>query len=123
MCLCLSEQRLKHRRLNHVIGVHKADPLSAGHVETGVARIGQAAICLVDDAHATVKRRVLVAYLRAAIERAVVNKDDLKIGMRLGKNAIHTIAQIGFDLVDRHDDSNQRDIPQPRTFATIIMRY
>ena len=92
MRLRLSEQRLKHSRLGYVVGVHEANPLPAGHIKAGISRVGQAAVCLVDDAHATIAQSVLVAYLRTVIRRAVVNKDDLEIGVRLGKNAVNTIA-------------------------------
>lgn len=55
-----------------------------------------------------VAARILVADGGATVGRTVVDQDNLKVRIRLGKDAVDAGAQIRFDGVDGHDDGDKR---------------
>ena len=101
------KQRGEHARVHRVVGVHEADPLPARHVEPGVAGVGQPPVGLVDDPHAPVAGRELVADGGAAVGRAVVHQDDLEVLVGLREDGLHARPQVRLHLVYGHDHRDE----------------
>ena len=60
-------------------------------IQSGVLSLRDAAVRLVDDAHAIVSPLVFVQNHRAGIGGAVVHEDDLQMLIRLLKNRVHAV--------------------------------
>ena len=65
-------------------------------------------ILLVDDSDAAVLCRCGIAQSRAAVRRAIVHQDQLKIREGLGKDGSDAGAQKTLCLIYRHDDADLR---------------
>ena len=97
--------------LDHVIGIDEVDIVASGLRQSDIARIGQAAIGLVDHADPLIPRRPRIAHRRAAVGRPVVDEQDLKIAVRLADQSLHARVEIPLDSVHRHDDRPERRGP------------
>ena len=89
-----------------IITVYKYNILPASHFQTGIPRIRQTAILFVDDFHPTVFPGIFITNLWTSIRRAIIHQYHFQIPVSLSKNAIHTLAQIFFYIVHRHNDAN-----------------
>ena len=88
-----------------VVAVDEGDDGAGGDVETGIAGVAESAVLLVDDPHAGVTGRPLVAQVGARIGRTIVDEDDLHVVDRLAEDALHTAVEGGLDTVDGDDDA------------------
>ena len=102
-------QAVLHQRGCHgVVGIGevyvRADSLS----DTSVAGVGQAAVGLVNHAYARVAGGPGVAHGRAIVGRAVIDQQNLQIGVRLRGNRRHAFVEELLDLIYRNNDADQR---------------
>ena len=96
-------QRCKHGRFYQIIGIDHADVVAAGVVQSGVAGVGRAAVRLVEHPDAGILLCQCVADRGGAVVAAVIDKQQLKVGERLGQNALHSWAQVRPRVVDCGD--------------------
>ena len=100
--------RFQQIRFPQIIRICTDDPFPACCPQARVPRRRQTPVLLMDHPDTRVFFRILFADHRAAIRRTIVHKNDLDILIRLFQNAVHTGLKIGFHLVDRNDDADQR---------------
>ena len=89
-----------------VVGVDEQDVLAARKPDAHVARLGNTAVLAMERADASVFRGVGIEELRRAVDRAVVQTENLDIGKRLLDQAIQALREIAFDVVDGDNDRN-----------------
>ena len=106
-------QGLQRRRLKGVIGVQKSDIRSRGLLQPQISGGGHAAVGLVEHANAGVSCGVAVAQGRRTVPAAIVDEQQLPIGKGLGQNALYTLGQQRFRLIDRYDHRNSGHKPPP----------
>ena len=86
--LCRTVQLFIVSLINHIIRIHKADPISLRSCQTRIAGRAYSAVRFVDDPDAAVLCCGCVAQGRTAIRGAIIHQNDLKIRKGLGKNGI-----------------------------------
>ncbi len=91
-----------------VVAVGEGYPLATGVVEAEVAGGGDAAVGLVENADAGVTGSIFVADGGAAVGGAVVDEQQLKVGVGLRQYRVDAPPQILFGIVDGHYDGNLR---------------
>ena len=96
-------QRCKHGRFYQIIGIDHADVVAAGVVQPGVTGVGRAAVRLVEHPDTGILLCQCVADRGGAVVAAVIDKQQLKVGERLGQNALHSRAQVRPRVVDCGD--------------------
>lgn len=106
------QQHFQIVRVHPVVAVHKADPLAVavgkGPVDTGVPGSRQSPILLMNDMHARILLRIVIADRAAVVRAAIVHEDQLEVCKRLREDAVYAAAEIGFDLIDGNNNGNQR---------------
>ena len=107
LCRCTVEP-LVHLRGHVIVGVQKTDPLAPCCLHTCIPGRAQPAVLLPDGPDAAVPPGVFLHDVPAVVRGAVVHHDDLKLLPRLGQQAVQTLRQILFDVIDRNDDRDQR---------------
>ena len=95
------EQALEIARLDPVVRVGKEDVVALGVLNAEIARRGQAAVGLVKDADVVCAASLLVTDRTAAVGRAVVDQDDLKVAVSLAEHGVHRLGQILPRIVNR----------------------
>ena len=88
-----------------VVRVYKREEFSLCRINSGVARIAQSAVLLVDDTDTPVAQCPFVAHGRAAVGRAVIHQNDFHSGTPLRHNAFYASVQRVFYLIYRYDDA------------------
>ena len=96
----------EQRGLDVVVRIHEGDVPAARNIKPGVARGGKAAVLLVDQPDARVPLRIRLHDGRAVVLRAVVDKNQLKVVVGLGKDAVKASGQIRFHLIDRYNHAD-----------------
>ena len=107
---CRLEQRLGEARAQVVVGAHELDVVSPGDVEPGVPCGAKPPVLPMDDAEAPVFACPLVAHCAPAVREAVVHDDDLNADVCLCGDAGKALVQIGFHVVNRHDDGDRGSV-------------
>ena len=101
---------LKILRMHPIVAVHEVQPLTVAvckyPVNARITRGGQSLILLMDDIHARILLCIFIADCAAVVRAAVVHKDQLEVHKRLHENAVHTAAEIRFNLVDGNNNSD-----------------
>lgn len=102
-------QAVLHQRGGHgIVGIGEVYVRTGGPGDAGVAGVGQAAVGLVNHAYARVAGGPGVAHGRAIVGRAVVDQQNLQIGVRLRGNRRHAFVEELLDLIYRNNDADQR---------------
>jgi hypothetical protein len=91
-----------------VVAVHEREELAAGRLHARVARVPEAAVGLPHEPQARVALGMALGDRRAAVGRPVVDDDDLEVAERLPRQRPQAVVEIGLDVVDRHDDADER---------------
>ena len=102
------QQQFDVAAVEDVVIVGERDVIAVRRIQSGVLRLRDATIRLVDNAHAIVSPLVFVQNHRAGIGGAVVHEDDLQMLVRLPKNRIHAVTQVFLGVVHRNDDRDKR---------------
>ena len=102
------QQQFDVAAVEDVVVVGERDVIAVRRIQSGVLRLRDATIRLVDNAHAIVSPLVFVQNHRAGIGGAVVHEDDFQMLVRLPKNRIHAVTQVFLGVVHRHDDRDKR---------------
>lgn len=99
---------LVHVRFDPVIGLHDGNPRARSFGKSAVACGAVALVLFVDDLNALIRDRVALHDGQRVIGAAVVQQDDFEFPMRLPRDAVKTLLQIGACVVDRHDNRYKR---------------
>ena len=89
-----------------VITVQKLKISALGLVEGGVPGVGDAGVFLVDDPNPGIPGGICVADGTGTVGAAVVDQQQLKVGVLLVQNALNTAADGVFSVIDRDDDAD-----------------
>ena len=105
-------EHLQKFRVHPVVAVHKgnppADTVCENPVNAGIPGGRQAAVFLMNHMNPAVPKGVTVAKNAAVIRGAVVHQNQLEIPVGLSQDTLHTAAQEGLHLVNRHDHTDVR---------------
>ena len=107
-CLLLLQGRFQQAGGQHIVVVHKIQPLAAGILHAHVPGNGASLVDLMDDLKPAVLRGVPVAHRTGAIRAAVVHQDALPIGKGLGGEAVQAAGQQVLSLVYGDYNAHQR---------------
>ena len=105
---CARKHAFVHSRVDPVVRLDDGNPLAAGHLQASVARGAIALVGLVDHNHARIACLELAQDRERAILRAIVQADDLKLAVRLGKNAFQALDEVLLHVAHGNDDGNER---------------
>ena len=98
--------------MDGVIAVHKADPVSHGLGHAPEPGGGNAAVFLVKDPDAGIPALPAVAQDPGAVRGAVIDQEDLQLGVGLPNQAADASVQILLNIIYRHNDRNQTVHPE-----------
>lgn len=101
---CLTVQLLEHPRGYPIVGVDMDEVFAPGVVETYLTSRTDTSIILMEDAHTTILGGILIADGSTAIGTAVIDKQELEVGMGLGQKAIDTTTEGLLGLIYGDDD-------------------
>ena len=88
-----------------VVGIDKGDIVALSRLDAGIAGVAEAAVRLVDHADAAVLFCPLVAALRAAVWRAVIDEDNVEVGTSLADHAFDASVKRSLHTIDGYDDT------------------
>jgi hypothetical protein len=89
-----------------VVAVEEDEVVAGRLCQTGVAGAAEALVLgEMDGAYAGVAGRELVDDRAAGVRRAVVDRDQLQIGIRLGEHRFQAFVQVRLDLVRGDNDT------------------
>ena len=108
----LPEQHFHKMQVTPVVTVDKADILAVGVLQTVVSGIGQTAVFLVEDADPGIPALPAVAQDPGAVRGAVIDQEDLQLGVGLPNQAADASVQILLNILYRHNDRNQTVHPE-----------
>ena len=96
-------------RHGNVIGVHASNKKAFGHLEAEIAGVGDLEVdFIVVYLETIVYLGVLLENLERTISRSVINGNDLKMRVGLVTNALESLDQVFFRVVDRKNDGDKR---------------
>ncbi len=103
-------QDVDHVGANGVVGVDEGDPFAGGELDTGIAGAGEALVRLMDDLDTAVLLGEDIAKGATHVGGAVVDEDNLEIGVDLLANGLDAALENLGDIVDRDNDGDDWEI-------------
>ena len=104
--VCKGKKVCKERRLDPIVGLDDCDVVAFGHIDAAVACCAVAFILLVYDPDPGVSCCMGLHDGESAIGRAVIQRQDLDVGIGLALDRGECRIKRALDIHARHDDRN-----------------